>query len=272
MIKTYINGIEESLINVRDRGFQYGDGIFETIAYKNNKLELWHEHMQRLQLGCERLSLKKVEPSLWLADFKKLNISADAVIKICISRGISSRGYAYNSQHEITRVISASSWPDYPLENSRGITAIFCKTPVSMNAALAGLKHLNRLDNVLARNEWNNSDIAEGLMLDNQGHIVEGTMSNVFCVLGDELYTPSLAQSGVAGIMRQQVIELAKKLKLSVNVVDINKENFLQMDALFITNSIIGIWPIKKIIDENISLSFKKNKILINLIDNLELI
>jgi len=246
-MKTLINGIEQTTIDVRDRGFQYGDGLFETIAYKNNQLQLWDAHLARLQQGCERLMLNVVDETQWLADIKNLQLSDDAVIKLSISRGVSGRGYGYNDDHTVTRVTASYPVPDYPQSNSQGIKAIFCKTPLSINSALAGIKHLNRLDNVLARNEWHDSDISEGFMFDNQGHIIEGTMSNVFCVLGDELYTPALKQGGVAGVMRQQVIDLAQALNIPVNIVDISKPNFLQMDGLFITNSIIGIWPVKEL-------------------------
>ena len=143
-----------------------------------------------------------------------------------------------------------------------GITATICETPVSMNTALAGMKHLNRLDNVLARNEWNDSAVAEGFMFDNQGHIIEGTMSNVFCVLGTELYSPLLEQCGVAGVMRQKVIDIAGTLNIPVNIVDISKDNFLQMDAVFITNSLIGIWPVKKIIDGENSVQFQQSELI----------
>ncbi len=249
MNKILINGMQENLIDVRDRGFQYGDGLFETIAYKNNKLQFWQEHMQRLQQGCERLSLNHIDESVWLADIKKLQITGDAVVKLSLSRGISGRGYAYENDHNVTRVTAVSAFPDYPETNLQGVTAIICETPVSINPVLAGIKHLNRLDNVLARNEWKTADIAEGFMFDSAGHIIEGTMSNVFCVLGNELYTPLLELCGVEGVMRQQVIKMANELNITVNIVDISKQNFLQMDALFITNSLIGIWPVKTLDD-----------------------
>jgi len=247
MNKILINGTEQAFIDVRDRGFQYGDGLFETIAYKNNKLQFWDEHLTRLQNGCQRLSLNAVDESVWLADIKKLQLNDDAVVKLMLSRGVSGRGYAYAEENSVTRVTASYAMPDYPQSNVQGIKAIICETPISINPVLAGIKHLNRLDNVLARNEWQSSDIAEGFMFDLQGHVIEGTMSNVFCVLGDELYTPALEQCGVQGVMRQQVIELAQKLNIAVNIVDISQQNFLQMDAVFITNSLIGIWPVTEL-------------------------
>ena len=253
-----INGHAGSNIDVGDRGFQYGDGVFETIAYCNHKLQLWDEHMQRLQQACKRLSLSCIEESVWLDDIKKLQPENNSVIKLIISRGVSGRGYAYTSGDSVTRVAAVYAWPNYTQQNAQGITAVFCQTPVSMNPILAGIKHLNRLDNVLARNECWHEDIAEGFMLDNQQHIIEGTMSNVFCVLDNELYTPLLDQCGVEGVMRQQVIKLAQQLNIPVNIIEISKQNFLQMDAVFLTNSIIGLWNVNKIIENDNVTEFLK--------------
>ncbi|VAW61113.1 Aminodeoxychorismate lyase [hydrothermal vent metagenome] len=263
-MKILVNGVENTCIDVRDRGFQYGDGLFETIAYKNNALQLWDEHMLRFQQGCERLSLPAVDERLWQVDIKKLQLQEDAVIKLSISRGVAGRGYAYNETDNladnVTRVTAAYAWPNYTEAQVRdrllGVTAIICKTPISVNPLLAGIKHLNRLDNVLARNEWHSSDIAEGFMLDNNQHVIEGTMSNVFCVLGEEIYTPLLQYCGVQGVMRQRVISQAREMGISVNVIEISKLNFLQMDALFVTSSLIGLWPVKKVIDDGVVTDF----------------
>jgi len=248
MNKVLVNGSEQNNIDVADRGLQYGDGIFETIAYKNGQLQLWAEHMQRMQNSAERLSIALTDESYWLDDIKKLKLSDNAVIKLILTRGVSGRGYAYGSNDTTSRITAVYNWPDYAENNTQGITACLCETPVSVNSALAGIKHLNRLDNVLARNEWNDAHIAEGFMLDHNQHVIEGTMSNVFCVLDDELYTPSLQSSGVAGVMRQHVIKLAEKINMPVNVLDISEQNFLHMDSVFITNSLIGIWPVTKIL------------------------
>jgi 4-amino-4-deoxychorismate lyase len=271
MKKIIINGIEENRIQVQDRGFQYGDGLFETVAYKSNKLQLWDEHMQRLHDGCERLSIACVNESLWQEDIDKLQLNNDAVIKLSVTRGVSSRGYAYAEDVNVTRVTAHYAMPDYPEANQQGVKALICTTPVSINSALAGIKHLNRLDNVLARNEWQDKEIAEGFMLDDQGHVVEGTMSNVFCVLGKELYTPLLDQCGVAGVMRQQIIKMAEALNITVNVVDISRQNFLQMDAIFITNCLIGLWPVNSIQDATEEVVFQKNNLISRLQKELDL-
>lgn len=246
-----INGQAASQIDVRDRGFQYGDGVFETIACKNGQLEFWQAHMQRLADACERLNLPAVPAQQWLDDIAALQPQGEAVIKLILTRGVSGRGYAYSdSEQQPLRVCALYPWPDYPQQNQQGINAIICKTPVSMNAALAGIKHLNRLDNVLARNEWRDAGIAEGLMLDHQQHVIEGTMSNVFCVLDDQLYTPSLERCGVRGVMREQIIQLAQSQGITLNEIEISQQNFLQMDEIFVSNSLIGIWPVSRIVDQ----------------------
>jgi 4-amino-4-deoxychorismate lyase len=246
-----INGQPVSQIDVRDRGFQYGDGVFETIACRNGQLQFWQAHMQRLQDACERLNLPVIPAQQWLDDIAALQPRGDVVIKLIQSRGVSGRGYAYSdSEQQPVRVCALYPWPDYPQQNQQGIRVMICKTPVSINPALAGIKHLNRLDNVLARNEWREPHIAEGLMLDHQQHVIEGTMSNVFCVLDDQLYTPALELCGVRGVVREQIIQLARSQGITVNEIDISLQNFLQMDEIFVSNSLIGVWPVTSIVDQ----------------------
>ena len=146
--------------------------------------------------------------------------------------------------------------PDYSsLLSSRLISGelYLCKTQVSINENLAGLKHLNRLENVLARNEWNqsgNHGIIDGLMLNANQHAVEGSMSNLFAVKNNSLYTPDLTQSGVNGIMREVIIEIAKKIDIEVSTAKMKVDELLVMDELFITNSLIGIKSVNKFIDQ----------------------
>lgn len=260
-----INGTEQQQLDVRDRAFQYGDGVFETIAWRHGQLELWPQHMQRMRQSCKRLSLTMPDEDRWLEDIKKLNLDEHAVVKLILSRGVSGRGYAYEESDHATRITISYPWPEYPGKNQQGINCCFCTTPVSINTALAGIKHLNRLDNVLARNEWRDETIAEGFMLDHHQHIIEGTMSNVFCVLDNELYTPSLERSGVSGVMRQQVIQLAKEMQVPLNEIEISKQNFINVDSIFITNSLIGIWPVIKIIDGDAEVEFSTSNIVLDL-------
>ncbi|MDH5735909.1 MAG: aminodeoxychorismate lyase, partial [Gammaproteobacteria bacterium] len=242
-----INGEFDNLISVNDRAFQYGDGVFETIACKNNKLIFWDEHMDRLNNACKVLRLNLIDESIWIDDIKKLVSSNqnDLAIKLIYSRGNGQRGYRLPAAPEPVRVVMSAPLPLYSDEfYATGVKLIVCNTPASINSRLAGIKHINKLENVLARNEWFDPDIFEGLMLDDYGNVIEGTMTNVFAIKNNSLYTPILKRSGVNGIIRQKVIQLAKNNNIVTQQIEIKLEKLLEMDELFITNSFIGITPV----------------------------
>jgi 4-amino-4-deoxychorismate lyase len=142
-------------------------------------------------------------------------------------------------------------FPDYPQEyRSAGVTTRICETPLGCNPRLAGIKHLNRLEQVLARSEWEDPAIQEGIMLDSDGHIIEGTMSNLFLISNNMLYTPDLSRCGVTGVMREVVIELANSLGISVKSITMHRSMLEEGDELFLTNSLIGIWPVVRCDDK----------------------
>ena len=266
--KVIINGKHESNIAFNDRGLQYGDGLFETIAFRNGKLQFWHQHLTRLSHGCQRLSLPVISEQQWLEDIQQLNCADDAVIKLIITRGSGGRGYKSPDTVNPTRIIACYDYPEYPSTYySHGVNVALCKTPVSINSALSGIKHLNRLENVLARNEWQGSDMAEGLMFDDHGHVVEGTMSNLFMVQNGALYTPVLKKSGIEGVVRNQVIELAKEQGLVVQQIGITRDQLMRMEEVFLCNSLIGIWPVKQI-EKNL---FNKGPVTMMLMEKLNM-
>ncbi len=123
-----------------------------------------------------------------------------------------------------------------------------CKQQASINESLAGLKHLNRLENVMARNEWN-ADYIDGLMLNANQHVIEGTMSNLFAIRDGQLFTPDLNLSGVNGIMREIIIGLARKNNIETAVTDLTIDDLRAMDELFISNSLIGMKAVTKLGD-----------------------
>lgn len=244
-----VNGIAANQVNCSDRGLQYGDGLFETIACKAGKLLLWKVHMKRLQQGCERLNIPAINAEIWLEDIRKLvNKNENCVIKLIITRGESGRGYVAPTDPIPTRIVTSHPWPNYPSENvEKGIRVRVCHTQISVNLSLAGLKHLNRLDNVLARNEWADESFVEGLMLDDQGYVIEGTMSNIFAVKNDVMYTPMIKRSGVKGVMRTEIIHMASQNNIKLIETDFKLHELVEMDELFMTNSIIGIWPVHEL-------------------------
>jgi 4-amino-4-deoxychorismate lyase len=165
-----------------------------------------------------------------------------------VTRGRGGRGYGAQDCGPATRILQRHARPDYPASlQLDGIRVRLCRTRLSHNPALAGMKHLNRLEQVLARSEWVDTGIREGLIFDMDGHLVEGTMSNVFLVLDERLITPRLSSCGVAGVMRSVILELAEALGLPVQLASITAGQLSRADELFLTNSLIGIWPVRSV-------------------------
>lgn len=247
-----INGQPEDRIDARDRGLQYGDGLFETIAFRNQQLELLDQHLARLLSGTERLklSLSPSDIDLIKTELKRVtgNLVSDAVIKVMVTRGMGGRGYQYAEHLPVTRIISSHPLPAYPPAHQTGVTIRICEQRLAVNPQLAGIKHLNRLEQVLARNEWRDSQIAEGLMLDTAGHVVEGTMSNILLFRQGELLTPALNNCGIQGVMRGVLLQKARQLGWSVNETQLTLDDVLQADEWLLCNSIIGIWPVQQVI------------------------
>lgn len=244
-----VNGDPQRSLDPRDRGLHYGDGLFETLAVRAGQPRHWDRHMARLQRGCERLGLA-------LPDFARLQDEAGrvcagadrAVLKILWTRGPGGRGYAPDGAESPTRIVARYRAPDYPDSHTeRGIRARWCRHRLGLNPALAGIKHLNRLDQVLARSEWQDPDIAEGIVCDLAGRVVSATMSNVFLVRAKALLTPDLRECGIAGIARERLLELAQTEGISCREVALSPQELLDADEVFVCNSVNGIWPLQSL-------------------------
>ena len=244
-----INGEERSQIDAMDRGLQYGDGLFETIAVVDQQPLFWIEHIERLLEGCKRL---RIPPP----DLEQLQHQADTicsgvdkgVLKIVVTRGNGGRGYRPLNHPHPTLLLNIHPWPDYPEDNvSEGVAARYCQTTLACNPLLAGIKHLNRLEQILARMEWDDDSIAEGLMLNSSGNVIEGTYTNLFLVKDGTLLTPPLQQCGVAGVMRKIILRLATDKGIESSETSISREMVEEADELFICNSVIGIWPLNAV-------------------------
>lgn len=243
-----INGEPGESVSVFDRGFQYGDGIFETLAVAGGRPLLWDRHLRRLFHGAARLGLKPPAEKLLRREAEQVCHGAErGVLKIILTRGISGRGYAPAAGAVSTRAVGLLPWPDYPAERrTHGVPVQFCHTLITRHNMLAGLKHLNRLEQILARMELKEG-CAEGLMQDEAGHVIEGTMTNLFIVSGGALRTPDLERSGVAGVMRGLVLERASALALDCRTVALKREDVLNADEVFLTNSLVGVWPVRRL-------------------------
>ena len=241
-----INGLNDSQISASDRGLMYGDGVFETIAIKNGDTQFWDEHIERLQLGCKVLGIENFNTAELKQEVSQaISDDTQCVIKIILTRGIGGRGYKPNKQKSITRIIQKFSWPE--IEQSYyqdGIDITLCNFRLAKQSRLSGIKHLNRLEQVLARSEWE-EEFQEGLVCDTDGKLIEGTSSNVFIELSGELITPDLTQCGIEGVMRKKIIQFCTVNEINVRVEDVSVIVLSQVDSIFLCNSIIGVWPVK---------------------------
>ncbi len=241
-----VNGQTAEYISSLDRGLLYGDGLFETIAVRQGHPRFWEDHLQRLQRGCEVLGLVSPDYSVLGREVVQLiGTDKQCIIKVIITRGVGDRGY--NAvQQPVTRIVQKFPWPDLaPAFTDPGIDVTLCDFRLSQQPRLAQIKHLNRLEQVLARSEWKD-EYQEGLVCDTRDHIIEATASNVFFEIDNRLITPDLKQCGVAGILRGQIINYCNHHDIELFIRDFNLQEIADIQAMFVCNSITGIRPVKR--------------------------
>jgi len=254
-----VNGQPTDVLPVSDRGLQYGDGVWETIALKNGNPLLLKAHLKRLHRGLDALAICNLDRGLLTQEIEQLTCTSTdnrAILKIIITRGSGGRGYNPEGCSDPTRILSLHPWPDYPQSYmTEGVELTLCKTRLSHNPQLAGFKHLNRLEQVLARAEFT-TEFQEGLVRDGSGYVIEATMSNLFVINQDDsILTPGLTECGVEGIARAEIIRELQKVGIIVSVAQLNVDDVLNAKSLFLSNSIIKIWPVKKFLDTNYEIS-----------------
>ncbi len=249
-----INGSFDHAVSPFDRGFAYGDGVFRTLVMRDGMPENWPLHYQKLVADCGAIGIVCPSAELLMSDLQQLFLPDGltenhlAIAKIIITRGEGERGYAPPAVTMPLRVIIKTAMPQYPEENFvNGVNLYVCETRLAHQPKLAGIKHLNRLENVLARMEWNDPTIADGIMLDADNNVIECTSANIFARFGDVLLTPDLRQCGVAGVTRQRIMSIAHSLSLKIAVETFNVEKLLSADEAMICNSLYGAWQIREI-------------------------
>lgn len=241
----WVNGDKTDRISLRDRGLQFGDGLFETIAVRAGRPLLLERHLSRLRWGGEILGLAIDEPSLRAGIETACQGLDKAVLKVIVTRGVGGRGYAPLVDAAPTQVLTSHPWPDHPPSHQRqGVRVGVCHTRLASQPALAGIKHLNRLEQVLARREWQPT-WQEGLVLDHDDRLIEGTMSNLFIVDRQGVArTPALTQCGIAGVVREEILENQNRHAVECRVADLGLEHIADATEMFLTNSLIGLWPV----------------------------
>lgn len=240
-----VNGTSLDKISIRDRGLLYGDGVFETILCEKGEPLLFNYHMQRFSLGCQRLNLVTQNNDVIAEEIRRLADGHDCVIKLMLTRGVRDRGYAYDAcDLTYSRILDKSPTPEVKHDYyNAGIHLTLCQHQLPVNKKLAGIKHLNRLDQVIGRSECP-AGYQEGVMQDQNGHMVEGTMSNIFMLADNIWYTPDLDQCGVKGVMREFLITNASDISFSCQAKTITLQDLQRAEAVFVCNSVIGIWPV----------------------------
>jgi 4-amino-4-deoxychorismate lyase len=243
-VSAWINGRRSTRIDYRDRGLQYGDGVFETMRVRGGRIRLLDYHLERLFAGCRRLALKG--PALSALRRELQGVAAtrrDAVVKLIVTRGPSShRGYRPTGREQCTRILTLHALPGRMVAEAAVPARVrLCATPLGLNPRLAGLKTLNRLESVLARAEWTDARIWEGLMRDVEENIVCGTMSNLFVRRGSTLMTPVLDRCGVAGVMRRWILESAGELRLKPLERRLVWKDLRGAEEVFLSNAVVGL-------------------------------
>ncbi len=241
-------------LGAADRGLHYGDGLFETIACRQGRPRFLAAHFERLALGCARLGFPALprQPLEQAIAYAAAHESAPrSMVKLILTRGSSSeRGYAPPLVARPRCIVQAYPWPaDTELWREQGIAAQYSPVPVTENPLLAGIKHLNRLDSVLARASLAGSGCTEALLLDAGGAVVCGSMSNLFIARGRHLLTPMLDRGGIAGIARAAMQRAALALGWEVRECRLYPADIEAADEVFVTNVRIGAWPIVRIGD-----------------------
>lgn len=261
-----VNGDPHQNISPLDRGFNYGDGVFETARIVNGAIPLWQYHLDRLTASCQRLAIPLDTNTVTTYQRQLLKVVSEkeidnGIYKLIVTRGAGGRGYQADEN-----MIPTVSMGIFPLPSSRinlqdkGASVRLCRQRLSENRTLAGLKHLNKLEHVLARQEWSD-EFAEGILRDLHGNIIEGIVSNVFVITGKDLITPSLEFCGVEGVMRRVVIEeLSSRCHLNVLIKPVSLECLQAADEIFLTNSVFGLWPVNTFYnpENNQRMSFSK--------------
>jgi 4-amino-4-deoxychorismate lyase len=248
--RVLLNGIPDQQVSPFDRALHFGDGLFETIACRRGRPRFLTLHLERLQRGCNRLGINPGDLDEVRTEIRALAAEADnAIVKVILTRGTAlARGYGVTGREKATRITFRYAWPlETPTESQDGIRVRTATLRLGENPALAGLKHCNRLEQVLARREWTDPGIAESLLFSSSGRLVSGTMSNVFIVEGNGLRTPRLDLCGVAGVMRRVVLREAGRAGISVQEDVLRDEDVRKADELFLTNARIGVWPLREL-------------------------
>ena len=247
---SWIDGVPGETLPADDRGLHYGDGLFETIGVRAGVARFLEAHLARLASGCARLGIRFSSMAELRAEIAAALALAPsrALLKIIVTRGSAvRRGYAPQGTESARRLLSL--WPEAALPDSvaEGVALHRATFTLADNPALAGIKHLSRIENVMATAEATAAGAFDALLLDGLGHVISGAMSNVFLVRGGQVLTPRLDRCGVAGVMRGIVLRECAALGMASGDGRVTLDALLAADEAFITNARLGVVPVLRV-------------------------
>lgn len=245
----WINGVKQSTLAASDRGMQFGDGCFTTAAVLQGKILLLESHMHRLKAGCERLWIGDVDWDQLEAEMKQAaHEQTQAVLKVIISAGSGGRGYSRLGCCEPTRIVSLAPWPQhYAGLQQQGASLRLSPVRLARNPQFAGIKHLNRLEQVMIRAHLDQTDADEALVLDTEGWVVECCAANLFWRQGRQIFTPDVSAAGVDGIMRRSLMAQLAAAGHACQVIKSEPAQLLDADEVVICNALMPVLPVRQI-------------------------
>jgi 4-amino-4-deoxychorismate lyase len=245
-----VNGRPADTVDALDRGLAYGDGVFRTMRTRAGRPLWWRDQYAKLAADSAALMLACPDEAGLHAEICQAAEAGEAVVKVMLTRGTGARGYAPPPGQAPTRVVLSAPLPAYAQAGApQEITVRWCTLRLARQPRLAGVKHLNRLENVLARAEWDDPAIFEGLLCDDLGAVIGGVMSNLLVIKDGELFTPDLAECGVAGVARTRLLRAAARLGIPTRIGRLLPAAILAADEVMICNSVIGLRRVARLDD-----------------------
>lgn len=252
-MRCLINGQFLQAISPLDRGLAYGDGVFRTMRVQHGQVMFWSEHYAKLAADAQRLAISIPEKNVFEQDIQSLltphNVTpnSNAIIKIIVTRGVGLRGYRSAPDMLPMRIVFALPHPITKLDDyNNGVSLGVATIKLAHQPSLAGIKHLNRLENVLAAQEIGENQ-ADVILLDQNQQVIETTSANLFVRYGNDLLTPILNHCGVAGVVRQQIMQQAAQLGLMVSEKNLTLPELMQADEVLLCNSVFGVRQVNSV-------------------------
>lgn len=242
-ITTLKNGALCSGIDPLDRAFLYGDGLFTSVRVRAGKAALWSRHMQRLQQGAMALALDVDFGQLEADVSKQCALLGDGTLKVILSRGVGARGYLPPLQ-DADVYLQLFPQPVADVAQPAIDSGLMTGQLGQAMQQLAGIKTLNRLEQVLLRQELATKGWPEGLVCDNHDMIVEGVYSNCFFRVAGEWWTPPITYSGIRGVMRAELMAQMQASQIPLHIRTLSRDALDQIEALFFCNALTEVVPV----------------------------